>query len=96
MNSVGSTLPGNIAINYLTTDDPDAIAANIRTAIIAWLYARRSGGQIALRIDDREQRNGLPGLLQLARDFVGDLAAHGMPANQVGAMRLHGAHGGHV
>ncbi|MFO0904160.1 MAG: dockerin type I domain-containing protein [Pirellulales bacterium] len=33
MNSVGTTLPGNIAINYLPTDDPDAIAANIRTAI---------------------------------------------------------------
>ncbi|MFO0869761.1 MAG: GEVED domain-containing protein [Pirellulales bacterium] len=33
MNSTGTTLPGNIGINYSTLDDPDAIAANIAAAI---------------------------------------------------------------
>ena len=37
---------------YAPTPSGDLHLGNIRTAIIAWLYARGSGGQIALRIDD--------------------------------------------
>lgn len=37
---------------YAPTPSGDLHLGNIRTAIIAWLYARASGGQILLRIDD--------------------------------------------
>ncbi len=37
---------------YAPTPSGDLHLGNIRTAIIAWLYARASGAQIVLRIDD--------------------------------------------
>lgn len=37
---------------YAPTPSGDLHLGNIRTALIAWLYARASGGQIALRVDD--------------------------------------------
>ncbi len=37
---------------YALTPSGDLLLGNARTAIMAWLYARASGGQIVLRIDD--------------------------------------------
>ena len=37
---------------YAPTPSGDLHLGNIRTAIVAWLYARASGGQIVLRVDD--------------------------------------------
>ncbi|MDE2635612.1 MAG: glutamate--tRNA ligase [Chloroflexota bacterium] len=46
----------------------------IRTALFAWLYARRHGGQFILRIEDTDQRRTVPGSVDLilqALDWLG-------------------------
>ena len=46
----------------------------IRTALFAWLYARRHGGQFILRIEDTDQKRTVPGSLDLilqALDWLG-------------------------
>jgi len=43
------------------TGDPHV--GNIRTALWAWLFARRSGGQFLLRLEDTDQSRAVPGSL---------------------------------
>ena len=37
----------------------------IRSALFAWMYARRHGGQFILRIEDTDQKRSVPGSLEL-------------------------------
>ena len=46
----------------------------IHTALFAWLYARRHGGQFILRIEDTDQKRSVPGSVELilqALDWLG-------------------------
>ena len=40
----------------------------IRSALFAWLFARRHGGQFILRIEDTDQKRTIPGSVQLILD----------------------------
>ena len=37
----------------------------MRTALFAWLFARRHGGQFILRIEDTDQKRSVPGSLEM-------------------------------
>ncbi len=40
----------------------------IRSALFAWLYARRHGGQFVLRIEDTDQKRTVPGSIELIEE----------------------------
>jgi len=40
----------------------------IRTALFAWLFARRHGGQFILRIEDTDQKRTIPGSIEMILD----------------------------
>ena len=40
----------------------------IRSALFAWFYARRHGGQFILRIEDTDQKRTVPGAIELILD----------------------------
>ena len=50
------------------TGDPHV--GNIRTAIWDWLFARHSGGEFLLRLEDTDQSRSVPGSLERIMDSL--------------------------
>ncbi len=51
-------------VRYAPSPTGDPHVGNIRTALFNWLYARHTGGQFILRIEDTDQARIVPGALE--------------------------------
>ena len=52
---------GPVRVRYAPSPTGDPHVGNIRTALFAWLLARRTGGAFLLRIEDTDQARTVPG-----------------------------------
>ncbi|MEI7925285.1 MAG: glutamate--tRNA ligase [Chloroflexota bacterium] len=58
-----STRGGPARVRYAPSPTGDPHIGNIRTAIWTWLYARHTGGQFIVRLEDTDQTREVPGSL---------------------------------
>ncbi|MSQ15142.1 MAG: glutamate--tRNA ligase [Dehalococcoidia bacterium] len=56
-------MPGPARVRYAPSPTGEPHVGNIRTALFNWLYARHTGGQFILRIEDTDQNRIVPGAL---------------------------------
>jgi glutamyl-tRNA synthetase len=68
-------LHDNRAGRYAPSPTGELHLGNLRTALLAWLFARSTGRALRLRIEDLDSRRVRPGMAELQR---GDLAAIGV------------------
>ena len=70
------TMPiaGAVRTRYAPSPTGPQHIGGIRTALFAWLYARRHGGQFILRIEDTDRKRSVPGSVEMilaAFDWLG-------------------------
>ncbi|TAK73189.1 MAG: glutamate--tRNA ligase, partial [Dehalococcoidia bacterium] len=51
-------------VRYAPSPTGDPHVGNIRTAVWTWLYARHTGGQFLIRLEDTDQARAVPGSLE--------------------------------
>ena len=61
---------GEVRTRYAPSPTGDPHVGNIRTAIWDWLYARHTGGQFLLRLEDTDQSRSVPGSLERIMDSL--------------------------
>ena len=59
-----------VRARYAPSPTGDPHVGNIRTAIWDWLFARHSGGQFLLRLEDTDQSRSVPGSLERIMDSL--------------------------
>ena len=67
--------PGTATGRYAPSPTGTLHLGNLRTALLAWLFARSQGAAFLLRIDDLDRSRARPGI---AEQQLGDLAALGL------------------
>lgn len=64
MTSTSASGVGPARVRYAPSPTGDPHIGNIRTAIWTWLYARHTGGQFIVRLEDTDQTREVPGSLE--------------------------------
>ena len=64
MTSTSASGNGPARVRYAPSPTGDPHIGNIRTAIWTWLYARHTGGQFIVRLEDTDQTREVPGSLE--------------------------------
>ena len=57
-------------VRYAPSPTGDPHVGNIRTAVWTWLYARHTGGQFLVRLEDTDQARSVPGSLERILDSL--------------------------
>jgi glutamyl-tRNA synthetase len=57
-------------VRYAPSPTGDPHVGNIRTAVWSWLYARHTGGQFIVRLEDTDQSRAVPGSLERILDAL--------------------------
>ncbi len=63
-------------VRYAPSPTGDPHVGNIRTAIWSWLYARHTGGQFLVRIEDTDQARLVPGAVERILESLAWLGLH--------------------
>ena len=59
-----------VRVRYAPSPTGDPHVGNIRTAVWTWLYARHTGGQFLVRLEDTDQARAVPGSLERILDSL--------------------------
>ncbi len=72
--------PSNIVVRFAPSPTGRLHIGNIRTALLNWLFAAKSGGQFVLRLDDTDEERSTE---EFALGIVEDLAWLGMDPHRI-------------